>query len=131
MISIENKVEKIIIETLPKELTEAIYIFGSFGTEFFDEKTSDIDIAWFPNKDIKYSDLASLEFDLCDKLNRDVDLIVPDKSNIYFLKEVLSRPPLVINSDKFCDWLDRFNDWMLDEYYFIENVIDERIGKYE
>lgn len=126
-----DKVKNIILETLPQDITEAIYIFGSYDTEFFDEDSSDIDIAWFVNSEVKYENLGEYEFDLCEKLGREVDLVIPDKSNIYFMKEVLSRPPIVINSDEFCEWLDRFNDWMLDEYRFIQNVIDERCGKYE
>ena len=116
---------------LPKDVTEAIYIFGSYGTEFFDEENSDIDIAWFVNKNISYEELSSYEFELCEELGKEVDLVIPQKDNIYFLKEVLSREPLIINSDEFVEWLDRFNDWVLDEYNFIRNVIDERCGKYE
>ena len=127
----DKYIKKIILNILPKDVTEAIYIFGSYGTEFFDEENSDIDIAWFVNKKISYEELSSYEFELCEELGKEVDLVIPQKDNIYFLKEVLSREPLIINSDEFIEWLDRFNDWVLDEYNFIRNVIDERCGKYE
>lgn len=127
----DKDIKKIILNILPKDVTEAIYIFGSYGTEFFDEENSDIDIAWFVNKNISYEELSSYEFELCEELGKEVDLVIPQKDNIYFLKEVLSREPLIINSDEFIEWLDRFNDWVLDEYNFIRNVIDERCGKYE
>ncbi len=127
----DKDIKKIILNILPKDVTEAIYIFGSYGTEFFDEENSDIDIAWFVNKNISYEELSSYEFELCEELGKEVDLVIPQKDNIYFLKEVLSREPLIINSDEFVEWLDRFNDWVLDEYNFIRNVIDERCGKYE
>lgn len=127
----DRDIKKIILNILPKDVTEAIYIFGSYGTEFFDEENSDIDIAWFVNKNISYEELSSYEFELCEELGKEVDLVIPQKDNIYFLKEVLSREPLIINSDEFIEWLDRFNDWVLDEYNFIRNVIDERCGKYE
>lgn len=127
----DRDIKKIILNILPKDVTEAIYIFGSYGTEFFDEENSDIDIAWFVNKNISYEELSSYEFELCEELGKEVDLVIPQKDNIYFLKEVLSREPLIINSDEFVEWLDRFNDWVLDEYNFIRNVIDERCGKYE
>ena len=127
----DKDIKKIILNILPKDVTEAIYIFGSYGTEFFDEENSDIDIAWFVNKNISYEELSSYEFELCEELEKEVDLVIPQKDNIYFLKEVLSREPLIINSDEFVEWLDRFNDWVLDEYNFIRNVIDERCGKYE
>ena len=70
--------------------------------------------------------INSYEFDLCELLGREVDLVIPDKNNIYFLVEVLSSPPIYIGNDNFTDWLDRFNDWVLDEYKFIENVILEK-----
>ena len=127
----DKDIKKIILNILPKDVTEAIYIFGSYGTEFFDKENSDIDIAWFVNKKISYEELSSYEFELCEELGKEVDLVIPQKDNIYFLKEVLSREPLIINSDEFVEWLDRFNDWVLDEYNFIRNVIDERCGKYE
>lgn len=127
----DRDIKKIILNILPKDVTEAIYIFGSYGTEFFDKENSDIDIAWFVNKNISYEELSSYEFELCEELGKEVDLVIPQKDNIYFLKEVLSREPLIINSDEFIEWLDRFNDWVLDEYNFIRNVIDERCGKYE
>ena len=127
----DKDIKKIILNILPKDVTEAIYIFGSYGTEFFDKENSDIDIAWFVNKNISYEELSSYEFELCEELGKEVDLVIPQKDNIYFLKEVLSREPLIINSDEFVEWLDRFNDWVLDEYNFIRNVIDERCGKYE
>lgn len=126
-----NMVRDIIIDTLPQEITDAIYIFGSYNTEFFDEDSSDIDIAWFTKGEIDFSQLVSYEFELCEKLGREVDLVIPDKSNTYFLAEILSNEPIIINSNSFIDWLDRFNDWVLDEYSFIKNVIDERCGLYE
>ncbi|MEG0857342.1 MAG: nucleotidyltransferase domain-containing protein [Terrisporobacter sp.] len=121
MKKIPKKISSLIMDTLPKDITDAIYIFGSYTTEYFDEENSDIDIAWFTNKPVEYSSLASYE----------VDLVIPDKSNIYFLVEVLSNPPIYIGNDEFTDWLDRFNDWVLDEYKFIENVISERCDLFE
>ena len=65
MRKIPQEISRIIIDTLPKDITDAIYIFGSYATEFFDEENSDIDIAWFTNKPVDYSTLSSYEFDLC------------------------------------------------------------------
>lgn len=124
-------VKKIILDTLPIDITDAIYIFGSYETEYFDEECSDVDIAWFVNKELAYEELVSYEFELCEKLGIEVDLVIPEKSNIYFIKEVLGREPLIINSQEFIEWLDRFNDWILLESDFLQNVIDERCGKYD
>ncbi|MGL5676164.1 MAG: nucleotidyltransferase domain-containing protein [Cellulosilyticaceae bacterium] len=71
-----QSVEEIILETLPRELTEAIYLFGSYGTPYFDEATSDIDIGWYTNNEI--------------------------------------------------DWFDRFVDFAIDEYKFLETFREER-----
>lgn len=50
----KEEIEKIILATIPKDKTEAIYIFGSYNTEFFDDD-SDIDIGWFCKNHYKQS----------------------------------------------------------------------------
>ena len=64
MIYVKNReeVERIIIETLPKDKTDAVYIFGSYNSEFFDED-SDIDIGWFC-KDVTDEERVLLEYEL-------------------------------------------------------------------
>lgn len=106
MIYVKNKeeVERIIIETLPKEKTDAIYIFGSYNTEFFDED-SDIDIGWFC-RDVTDEERVILEYELEKKIGRDIDLVFPNKEKILFLNEVLAGKPIGELSEDFCKWFD-------------------------
>ena len=48
MRQIDEKIKELIISILNCQETDAIYIFGSYGTKYFTED-SDIDIAWFTN----------------------------------------------------------------------------------
>lgn len=99
-----EEIEKIIIETLPKDNTEAIYIFGSYNTKFFDED-SDIDIAWFCN-DVTDEQRVLFEYELEQKIGREIDLVFPDKKRILFLNEMLSGRPIGNMSKEFSEWFD-------------------------
>lgn len=99
-----EEVEKIIIETLPKEKTDAIYIFGSYNTEFFDED-SDIDIGGFC-KDVTDEERVILEYELEKKIGIEIDLVFPNKEKILFLNEVLAGKPIGGLSEDFCNWFD-------------------------
>ena len=50
--NIDDKIKKIILAVLKCNVTDAVYIFGSYGTKYYDSENSDIDIAWFTNKEI-------------------------------------------------------------------------------
>ena len=106
MIYVKNReeVERIIIETLPKDKTDAIYIFGSYNTEFFDED-SDIDIGWFC-RDVTDEERVLLEYELEKKIGREIDLVFPNKEKILFLNEVLAGKPIGELSEDFCRWFD-------------------------
>lgn len=99
-----KEVEEIILQTLPKDKTEAIYIFGSYNTEFFDDD-SDIDIGWFCH-DVTDEERVLLEYELEQKINRDIDLVFPDKKRTLFLNEVLSGKPIGHMTKDFCIWFD-------------------------
>mgnify|MGYP003105860199 CR=1 FL=1 len=106
MIYVKNReeVERIIIETLPKDKTDAVYIFGSYNTEFFDED-SDIDIGWFC-RDVTDEERVLLEYELEKKIGREIDLVFPNKEKILFLNEVLAGKPIGELSEDFCRWFD-------------------------
>ena len=57
---IDDSIKKIIISVLNCQETDAIYIFGSYGTKYFTEE-SDIDIAWFTNSHIDLVTRESLK----------------------------------------------------------------------
>lgn len=99
-----EEVEGIIIETLPKDKTDAIYIFGSYNTQFFDED-SDIDIGG-GCRDVRDEERALLEYELEKKIGREIDLVFSNKEKILFLNEVLSGKPIGELSEEFCKWFD-------------------------
>lgn len=106
-----------ILTVLPIEKTDAIYIFGSYETEFFDED-SDIDIGWFSH-DVDYSSYLDLEEKLEEVLGRKVDLINAWDSKILIKNEILAGThigsELGYMSDKFCDWFDDNIDEIIEE----------------
>ena len=107
MIKVINKerIEKIIQETLPQNKTEGIYIFGSYNTNFFDDD-SDIDIGWFCHG-VTDEERILLEYNLEQKIGREIDLVIPDRKKILFLNEVLSGKPIGTLSEEFCQWFDK------------------------
>ncbi len=67
----------LIASTLKKQFKDdllAIYLFGSWGTEF-ETKESDIDIAIFLRKKISQKDTWELGQDLAIKMKQNVDLL--------------------------------------------------------
>ena len=101
----KERIEQIILETLPQDKTEGIYIFGSYNTNFFDDDL-DIDIGWFCHN-ITDEERVLLEYDLEQKIGREIDLVIPDKNKILFLNEVLSGKPIGRLSEEFCEWFDK------------------------
>lgn len=122
MINLANRKEvfKIIGDSIPKEQTDAIYVFGSYLTKFFGDN-SDIDVAWFPNTLITEIDRIDLELLLKDKLGVDVDLILPSKDKFYsLLGNVLSGEPVGYMSYEFSEWFDLNVCRIMDEYNFLQ-----------
>lgn len=113
-----NEIEKIIIETLPQDKTEAIYIFGSYNTKFFDDD-SDIDIGWFCNN-VSDEERVLLEYDLEQKIGREIDLVFPNKNKMLILNEILAGKPIGKLSEEFCEWFDNNIDEIM---YVAEDLI--------
>ena len=81
---IDDSIKKIIISVLNCQETDAIYIFGSYGTKYFTEE-SDIDIAWFTNSHIDLVTRGKFERFLEDVLNMPVDLVVVNRDSSPYL----------------------------------------------
>ena len=79
-----KSIKKIIISVLNCQETDAIYIFGSYGTKYFTEE-SDIDIAWFTNSHIDLVTRGKFERFLEDVLKIPVDLVVVNKDSSPYL----------------------------------------------
>lgn len=120
--TIYNKIKEI----LPKDKIDALYLFGSYANGTFTEE-SDIDLAIF-SEDITYIELVDLEDKLAAALEKDIDLVLPEKNNVLLLREILSGIQLTEATEKFNLWFERFNEWLLGEWWFIEECINERCG---
>lgn len=120
--TIYNKIKEI----LPKDKIDALYLFGSYANGAFTEE-SDIDLAIF-SEDITYIELVDLEDKLAAVLEKDIDLVLPEKNNVLLLREILSGIQLTEATEKFNLWFERFNEWLLGEWWFIEECINERCG---
>lgn len=122
----KEQIKQVIIDTLPKDITDAIYIFGSFGTEYFDENSSDIDIGWFTNQNIDWFDAMDYREILEEKLGREVDLLINEKDNFNLTYNILSGTSIGQMSDDFLEWFDRFCSFAIDELRYIESFRRER-----
>lgn len=121
-----DSIEKIILETLPKEITEAIYLFGSYGTPYFDEATSDIDIGWYTNMPMDWFEAMEYRDKLEEKLGREVDLLINEKDKFALTYNILSGKPIGDLSEDFCEWFDRFTSFAVDELKYLETFRRER-----
>lgn len=61
-----------------------------------------------------------MEYDLEQKIGREIDLVIPDKNRILLLNEVLSGKPIGILSDEFCKWFDKNIDEII---YIAQDLI--------
>lgn len=100
-----GKVLEIIRQTLDVDDIYVCYLFGSFGTEDFNE-FSDIDIAVIT--DLNFCQLGNLSNDLSEKLGRDVDLVDANKLSGIFKLQIAYRSDIVFCKDE--DKLDKFLD---------------------
>ncbi len=112
MRNIDNKIKHLIINILNCSETDAIYIFGSYGTKYYIEGESDIDIAWFTNKKIDLVTRGVFERILEDILGIEVDLVVVDKNtNKYLLYNIFEYGEIIFEyGNNFSIWFDEFYD---------------------
>ena len=123
MRNIDDKIKKIILAVLNCNVTDAVYIFGSYGTKYYDSENSDIDIAWFTNSHIDLVTRGKFERFLEDVLNMPVDLVVVNRdSSPYLLCNIFEFGEIIFEyGENFSNWFDKFYDETLidRELYFI------------
>lgn len=112
MRTIPQNIKNLIINILNCKSTDAIYIFGSYGTEFYIEGESDIDIAWFTNKKIDLVMRSKYELLLEELLKINVDLVIVDKSSSkYLLYNIFEFGECIFEfGEEFANWFDSFYD---------------------
>ncbi|WP_315115495.1 type VII toxin-antitoxin system MntA family adenylyltransferase antitoxin [uncultured Clostridium sp.] len=77
---------KKIEDLIPKDKVDALYLFGSYADGTFTEN-SDIDLAIFSDN-LSYIELVDLEDKISERLNKEVDLVLPEKSDFLLSKEI-------------------------------------------
>lgn len=113
-------------DLIPKEKVDALYLFGSYSNGTFTED-SDIDLAIFSDN-LSYIELVDLEDKISERLGKEVDLVLPEKNDVLLLREILQGKSLIETSEAFDMWFERFNEWLVSEWWFIEMCINERCG---
>ena len=113
-------------DLIPKEKVDALYLFGSYSNGTFTED-SDIDLAIFSDN-LSYIELVDLEDKIRERLGKEVDLVLPEKNDVLLLREILQSKSLIETSEAFDMWFERFNEWLVSEWWFIEMCINERCG---
>ena len=87
--NIPENIKNIILEVLPIDKTEAVYIYGSYGTERF-STSSDIDIAWYSKENISIMQRSKYQMELRKQLGIEVDLkVVKDDYSVKMEYEIL------------------------------------------
>lgn len=123
MRNIDDKIKKIILAVLKCNVTDAVYIFGSYGTKYYDSENSDIDIAWFTNSPIDLVLRGKFERFLEKVLGLKVDLVVVNKdSSPYLLCNIFEYGEIIFEyGENFSNWFDKFYDETLvdRELYFM------------
>lgn len=116
-------------DLIPKDKVDALYLFGSYADETFNEE-SDVDLAIFSDN-LSYIELVDLEDKISERLGKDVDLVLPEKDDTLLLREIFQGKSLMRTSKEFEAWFERFDEWLVGEWWFIQMCIDERCGLYE
>lgn len=113
-------------DLIPMDKVDALYLFGSYADGTYTED-SDIDIGIF-SENLSYIELVDLEDKMSERLKKEVDLICPEKTDTIILREILQGKSLIETTEKFDEWFERFNEWLVSEWWFIQMCIDERCG---
>lgn len=121
-----NAIYEKIKDLIPRDKVDALYLFGSYANGTFTED-SDIDLAIFSD-DLSYIELVDLEDRISQRLKKEVDLVLPEKNDVLLLREIFQGKSLMETSEAFDIWFERFNEWLVSEWWFIEMCINERCG---
>lgn len=98
-------------DLIPVDKVDEMYLFGSYANGNFTDE-SDVD----------------LEDKISERLGKEIDLVLPEKDDTLLLREILQGKSLIETTENFDEWFERFNEWLLAEWWFIKSCIDERCG---
>ena len=128
MRNIGEKIKRMIIGLLNCNITDAIYIFGSYGTKFYEEGISDIDIAWFTSKNIDLVTRTKFKNLLEEVLGINVDLVLVDKNSTeYLLYNIFETGECIfVGSEEFEEWFAKFYDRTYLDREFLSIYLEEK-----
>lgn len=128
--NIDRKYIEIINKFLTNEIDPVfIYVFGSSAKGYFRDN-SDIDIGFYPSKEIDSYKLFMIKEELADMLKRDVDLVNLKESSTVFKAQVVCNGYEIYSKDESIS--AEFRIRSLKEYDLLNNnrkVILDRIKK--
>lgn len=129
MRKIPDKIKSLIINVLNCNITDAIYIFGSYGTNYYEYGASDIDIAWFTNKKLDLIMKNKFEDLLSQLLGIEVDLVVVGKDTTeYLLYNIFQEGECIfVGTKDFESWFDYFYDKTKLDREFLDLYMEEKI----
>lgn len=128
---IKDEIDRLILYGEGKGIVVAIYIFGSFGTEYENE-FSDIDIGILYSSDLNLREELLIESDICKIFGRDdIDVINLNKAPIDLQFEVISKGELVYCKDDslLTDFIERVLDIYQDYSFFLERFYQEMLDR--
>lgn len=120
----EKVIHKIEEYLYNKENIVSAYIFGSFGTENFTNR-SDIDIAILTNKDITYSECLKINSELEDIIEIPIDLNNINSLPEYIQVQVIMGNRQLFSKDDISEekYLNKLNHWIKTEFPFWKKLM--------
>ena len=128
MRNIDEKIKRIIKGLLNCNITDAIYIFGSYGTKFYEDGISDIDIAWFTSKNIDLVTRTKFKNLLEEVLDIKGDFVLVDKNSTeYLLYNIFETGECIfVGSSRFEEWFGEFYDKTYLDREFLSIYLEEK-----
>lgn len=126
---IKGEIESLVLYAKKRENIEAIYLFGSSGTEY-ETAFSDIDIAILYGTYITLEEELSVECDICKIFSRDnIDVVSLNKVPVNLQFEIISTGDLIYCKDnlKLVDFIESVINFYQDYSYTLESIYNDMI----
>ncbi|GIW48829.1 MAG: nucleotidyltransferase [Caloramator sp.] len=123
MVNIESKISKLVDFFKDREEVEAVFVIGSYGTEY-QREDSDIDFAILFNKEVDILTELEIEANISEIISfENIDLVNLKKAPITLQKKAINegREIYVRDFNRLCDYIEYVYKRYRDEIYFINN----------
>lgn len=126
---IKVEIESLVSYGEKQEYILAIYLFGSFGTEY-ERALSDIDIAILYDTYVTLEEELSIECDICKIFSRDdIDIVNLNKVPVDLQFEIISTGELIYCEDKLlvADFIENVINFYQDYSYTLKSIYRDMI----